>query len=467
MSQNHFNYMSGVPVKIAENFKPPKKLALNQSVAQRLANSSSVTTQLLANSTYDFSLERTVLAKMSEWQHLRDKENCDRKERLRLHQKERQHQIETKQKQMLTAVSYPSTDDLSSDDGDDSGHGTLSDASKSAVSQKPISIPLKSNASQHHQQFSPTNCFDNILVPTVMPDHKTVITAKAHAKINLQEFENDTSSPFDNIELKTINDLDILAEVWNTSVRIDKKTASNQTPTNDTVNESSDKQQFNTEQSQQSNSHSMATMMSSIPISNSFYQINSNQQQNYYNATVNNNESYAFVPNQYVASNYFNQMPNEQMITMAMPSYTTHTTVNKSIYNNDKDSVISTSIQQAKSKSKSVPDIMQEINTELENSQGARVRNSSQSMYSMFLSKERKLSFTSFSVGENKETTTPTEHNQVYRQLSISSQNLAKRISSMGFPPERVAYVAGKLGKDDKKVKYIYFGIIRMLYINH
>lgn len=242
MSQSHFNYMSGVPVKIAESYKPPKKLALTQSVSQRLSTASSVTTQLLEKCTYDFSLERTVLQNMSEWQHMRQRENSDKKERGRQRQQELKSQFDAKQKQMLTAVSYPSTDDLSSDDdGGDSGHGTSSDASKSAINMKPISIPAtQSNGPQ--QQFSPPNYFNNILLPTVMPGQenaqikKNVTSTKAPhcSKINFQEFENDTSSPFDNVELKTINDLDILAEVWNTSVAINN-TGSNSidtTPTN-------------------------------------------------------------------------------------------------------------------------------------------------------------------------------------------------------------------------------------------
>lgn len=229
--------MNGVPVKIAESYKPPKKLALTQSVSQRLSTSSNVTTQLLEKSTYDFALERTVLAKMSEWQHMRQREKCDRKERLRLHQQERQSLFDAKQKQMLTDVSYPSTDDLlSDDDGDDSGHGTSSDASKSAVA-----IPTTQSKGPQ-QQFSPPNHFNNILVPTVMlgqanaqiKQNITSTKTSHYSKINFHEFENDNSSPFDNVELKTINDLDVLTEVWNTSVAINNtgSNAKDNTPTN-------------------------------------------------------------------------------------------------------------------------------------------------------------------------------------------------------------------------------------------
>lgn len=241
MSQNHFNYMSGVPVKISESYKPPKKLALTQSVSQRLSTSSSVTTQLLEKNCYDFSLERNVLAKMSEWQHMRQRENCDRKERLRLYQQERQTILDAKQKQLLTAVSYPSTDDLSSDDGDDSGHGTSSDASKSAVPIPNAAAQLNGpSKQQQQQQFSPPNYFNSILVPTVMPGlqktgQQNITSTKSphNSKFNFREFENDTSSPFDNVELKTINDLDILAEVWNTSVAITGSTSKDSKPPND------------------------------------------------------------------------------------------------------------------------------------------------------------------------------------------------------------------------------------------
>lgn len=58
--------------KISENYKPPEKIAITQSVAQRLANPS-VTVQLLAT-TNDFTLERTVLTEISKWQHVQNQQ---------------------------------------------------------------------------------------------------------------------------------------------------------------------------------------------------------------------------------------------------------------------------------------------------------------------------------------------------------------------------------------------------------
>lgn len=429
MSQNHCNYMSGVPVKIAENYKPPKKLALTQSVSQRLSTSSSVTTQLLEKSAYDFGLERTVLAKMSEWQHMRQRENCDRKERMRLFEQEQQSLFDAKQKQILTSVSYPSTDDLSSDDdGDDSGHGTSSDASKSAVSLKTVSIPTVAQSTGPQQQFSPPNYFNNILVPTVMPGQKNttikqnLITTKTphYSKINFQEFENDNSSPFDNVELKTINDLDILAEVWNTSVAITNPAASNSTDNTPSSDDSSKMKNSISEQNQlpnhvyanqheqQTNSysnhgainvqqiqsncknmnHSVTTASNSttIPITNSYYinQVHYNHhidpysqaKQTYINTTtINNNSSYVIAQNPYAPNNYINSMYNNgQMAAMAVPNHTAAASTTPMV-----DKTVITTNSNIQSKCKSVPDIVHEINAELENSQGRRVRNNSQS----------------------------------------------------------------------------------------
>lgn len=432
MSQSHFNYMNGVPVKISESFKPPKRLALSQSVSQRLSTASNVTAQLLDKNTYDFTLERTVLAKMSEWQRVRQREHSDRKERLRHYQQERQSQFDAKQKQMLTAVSYPSTDDLSSDDdGDDSGHGTSSDASKSATSLKTVSIPV-AQPKGLQQQFSPPNYFNNILVPTVMPGQEKMTihqnsncsaSAKTplNSKFNYLEFENDTSSPFDSVELKTINDLDILAEVWNTSVAINNTAGSNSkanTPTtneeitvknqqnNDYVGHHQHQHQMNVnlnsfnQGSNQTNCKEMnhsggaAAANSTIPITNSYYgnqvhysdynhhptdpkQSYSLAKQAFINTTIDNNPSFIMAQNPYVPSNYSSPIYNDQTAVSAMQ--TLNTTAATSMYGDKTVINATTNRIQAKSKSKSVPDIVQEINDEIQNSQGRRVRNISES----------------------------------------------------------------------------------------
>lgn len=57
-----------------------------------------------------------------------------------------------------------------------------------------------------------------------------------------------------------------------------------------------------------------------------------------------------------------------------------------------------------------------------------------------------------------QEDTSPT-----YNKLSISSRDLARNISSMGFPLEQVARITEKFGKDDKKVCGNYFSFNLLL----
>lgn len=45
------------------------------------------------------------------------------------------------------------------------------------------------------------------------------------------------------------------------------------------------------------------------------------------------------------------------------------------------------------------------------------------------------------------------------QNLSASSQKLAKSISLMGFPLERVSRITEKFGKDDKKVIHFLFNV--------
>lgn len=401
--------MSQIPVKIAENYKPPKKVTLNQNIAQRLTNASNVT----AHCTYEFSLEHSILVQMNEWQNIRQRTDDERKKRLCSYQQQRQKQYEENQKQIITAVSYPSTDDLSSDDDGDSGHGTSSDSKPASATKIPIA-----NASAQQFQFSPTNRFDSILVPTVMggrhgnqSDNGNVTKSKTplHSKFNFQEFENYSSNPFDNVEMKTINDLDILTEVWNSSVAISKTADSTEsqpsepeTPTqpdvtqqpNDSQNNFTQNECYNTNQlyhtqtqhselKQTQLNHSTAAITNIVPTQlNDYYsnQMNFNYQsgngggamgtaflpnQPIHTIPINNNTSYGNTQNQYV-NTYYNSMIS------GAPGRTMETTDSV----NNKESVIAT---QSKSKSRSVPDIVKVVNGgDSQSIQGRRTRNSSQ-----------------------------------------------------------------------------------------
>ncbi|XP_017481701.1 PREDICTED: uncharacterized protein LOC108370801 [Rhagoletis zephyria] len=222
---SNFNYIDRVPVKIAENFKPPPRLyQLPLVIVHKL--------QLPANHyndapqySYDFQLERKVLTKMPEWRRMRQLEREARRDRKERREREKLHELESKNKQMLGAVSYPSADDLSSSDSD----------SEEQKDDKQINVANSPDLEQTSVLRTQISSFHNILQPTILsigdekfqiPNGLSVEGLQSHPKngkysggskevnaFNYKDFEEDTSSPFDNIELKTINDLDILAQV--------------------------------------------------------------------------------------------------------------------------------------------------------------------------------------------------------------------------------------------------------------
>lgn len=219
--------MDRVPVKIAENFKPPPRIyQLPQAIVHKLQLPASHYNDA-SQYGYDFQLERKVLAKMPEWRRMRQLEREARRERKECREQERLHELEAKNKQMLGAVSYPSADDLSSSDSDSEGQR----------GDKQINVVNATNISDEKRSGLPTqiNSFHNILQPTIVSirHEKYQISHGLSAEglqsqpkfekysgvskdvnaFNYKDFEEDTSSPFDNIELKTINDLDILAQV--------------------------------------------------------------------------------------------------------------------------------------------------------------------------------------------------------------------------------------------------------------
>lgn len=149
MSYSQQNYMDGVPVKISEKYKPPPKISLPQSIVQRLQSS-----DVLEQTKYDFNLERNVLVKIAEWKNVRNCEQRDRRDRIRQRQLERQQMSDERQKQMLTAVSYPSAEDLSD------------------AEPEPINESEHLNEPVTGLRFSSPN-FDTILMPTVMPGQES------------------------------------------------------------------------------------------------------------------------------------------------------------------------------------------------------------------------------------------------------------------------------------------------------
>lgn len=228
MSYSPTSYIDGVPVKISEKYKPPPKISLPQKIVQCITHCGS--TNLCDLLPYNFELEENTQIFLSSWKNQRQQDRFARKDRVQHRQIERQRQQDEYEKRMLTAVTYPSAEDLSSDDEREEKV-----ESKPRPSDSTASLPNASFVLQTHPRF------DTILLPTIMPGPPKVNSSWSFAsnidgaatlkhtettslysssapqpamgKINWSDFETDTSNPFDNVELKSINDLDILAQV--------------------------------------------------------------------------------------------------------------------------------------------------------------------------------------------------------------------------------------------------------------
>ncbi|XP_055547921.1 uncharacterized protein LOC129731722 [Wyeomyia smithii] len=549
MSRSPPSFMDGVPVKISESFKPPPKISLPQSVTNRLAQFENGADSVRYSHTYDFMLEETVLKRITEWRAAKEKERYEREERLRLKEQERIRFIEEEQKRKLNQISYPNTDDLSSASDEEEHSEENDDSNPSGSSEEHVQTVV---AGQHRQM---TN-FDSILIPTVLPDMSVTKTSdktidlnshisysipkktslinnnnnnssSGYNKINYSDFENDTSSPFDNMELKTINDLDILAQVLNLNVSDScpemktEEAVKNEIEIMDrkvhvpepkaTIAE---RPQLNydqqahyqhvayptpLQQQQTSSSNDYYSALNSyhytygqygqssiVPsvcyapttvnrtllnqyqtVTNTSYQSGPQSQYQPYTQSSGSPAAYNYYPYtslsvssasqptyapSFLYNAYAQQVSSGGSYSYAMQPKTDVTVSTASIAygagnvsEHPTDASSSAATAMSKSKSKSVPDIVRQLDEEVKDSAQRRTRNNSQSIDVQKQDSGIK--------SEKSSTVTPMEQDfTVYNQLSLAEQNLVKSIGSMGFPLERVAAVLKRIGSDDKKI---------------
>lgn len=165
------NYMDGIKVKISEKYKPPAKISLLMTYSQRLKLNKQIEDNL---PNYEFNLENTVKEKMCEWRNVRKTVLNERNERL-LKAKDEYNKIICDRKQ---------TD---------------------------VDIDEKINQNSHN--FMPIQSYSNILTPIPLNVNENSGKPPDKSPFNISDFEDDTSSPFDNVELKSINDMAELAQV--------------------------------------------------------------------------------------------------------------------------------------------------------------------------------------------------------------------------------------------------------------
>lgn len=524
-------------MKISERFRPPPRVTLPQSVINRLVQvDSGGGPSSRTVPSYDFELEETVLKRIGEWRAAKDKQLYERGERIRRKEQELARLAEEEQKRKLNQICYPETDDLSSaseDDGEDEVSEENDESIPSGSSEEQVA-QIRTSAAQYSQ----FNKFDTILIPTVLPSELTTSnrtsasdelitsagglpTSNVHIpkstnllnnnnynKINYSDFENDTSSPFDNMELKTMNDLDILAQVLNLNAPssgserspeesndakpIPTEEAPPACPTTtvqQTTVPSIQQPQFTYSQQPQQYQHGTYTMPTSA---SDYYKSYNSYHYNYcqYTPPTSTSSANCYTPTaaaapaqpatvpyhspnaqfQYQPTTPYNYYPYTSAASNSPATQPTY--AHNYLYNNSaastyynyptavvptNDAAVTTEADSAaaassnmKSKSKSVPDIVRQLDEEVQDSALRRTRNNSQS------NAERQRQDGDATMGHSDHSASASgqrrEDFTLYNQLSPGDQNLVKRIGSMGFPLERVAAVLKRLGNDDKKI---------------
>ncbi|KAH8383904.1 hypothetical protein KR009_011187 [Drosophila setifemur] len=448
--------MDDVPVKIVERYKPPPAIYhLPQATLNRLGQFREDFYAEHPDYQYDFQLERAVIAQGQRWRQLRRQQKVERSRRQERRREECQRAIEAKQKEMLGAVDYPSADDLSSGEEEE----------KEEEKKKAAQLP-ESRDSHEPKSISVCN-FHNILQPTILSTTSVVSPQTLHKRnssLNYADFEyNMNSTPFDNIELKTINDLDILAQVLH-QTQLEERREQQQLEDKKEQEQQKEEQKAEEEQSGQEVTPAMEPSMttlaetkatldsvnfhvhcdydaartepSHIPATPQYptpmYSVSQQQQQlrQPEHFQVYHMQSYSqpfyspqVQPYQQQNNYYVNGFgtPNHLMTPPAPSSVT----------------ALSQAEDEVATKSRSVPDILRELKSELHQAEKRRTRLHSQNEEQQ-QQQQPKMELV---VDKNS-----------FRELAGPAQKLAQRISSMGFPLERVAKVVSMCGIDDKKI---------------
>ncbi|XP_017081949.1 uncharacterized protein LOC108115150 [Drosophila eugracilis] len=448
--------MDDVPVKIVERYKPPPAVFhLPQATLNRLTQFREDFYADHPDYKYDCQLERAVVSQAERWRQLRCQQREERTRRQERRKEERQRALEARQKEMLGAVDYPSTDDLSSDEEEEK-----TDAEWKEKQQHAPPTTIESRDSSHEPKSISVCNFHNILQPTILsttPVASPQTLHKRNSSLNYADFEyNMNSTPFDNIELKTINDLDILAQVLHQTQleeRRDQTQQQNNHPRNEdhlqqkdhpkeehphqevpapveltmttlaetkaTLDSVNFHVQCDEDEGRSDPSHIPATPLYSTPM----YSASPQQQL----PTPEHFQVYSHQPVYSPQQHTYQRQNNYYVNGFGTPNHLMAPPAPSSVL------ALSQSQDEVSTKSRSVPDILRELKTELQQAENRRNRLHSHN--------EEQQPIMEAAMNRNS-----------FRELAGPAQKLAQRISTMGFPLERVAKVVSLCGIDDKKI---------------
>ncbi|KAI5643858.1 hypothetical protein NE865_04034 [Phthorimaea operculella] len=501
---SHFgDFMDGVPVKISEKYKRPPKFELPYSVIECPQRAQHV----VDNAEYSTTFEKNVLAKVKELRSAKETKKNERKHRLQLLQEAKQKKLdeiaaaeaEEKLKQLsVSEVSYPSTDEISAlspDEKTDKNCDTTPTQDNSpeaveAATTTDISYPSCSN-SEPPNILQPTLVAANYNLNSLLDDPDPLQELKMNTKITkmpqysnvetltYKDFENDTSSPFDNVELKTINDMELLAQVLQSQRESATSCIPQQSYTEPMYTMPNCASQMNAESiyipptyiEQPIQAPSAIYSPQHYPISNGYYVPTENVCDNppiqmdnmnmymtnypyYVPATYNLDPNYYQnqisnvdlnqPQNGYIPEPYYYHYPN---ISMQYPAPNQNPTQPQPV-----ETLPSTAASQhtIKSRSRSVPDIVRELNEELAL---AKQKSTERSYNASPAPKVVPQPSSSNNKTDHKRSKRKSESlPNPFDKLSPKLQDMCKKIHSMGFPLDRVARVCTLVGDNDKKI---------------
>lgn len=406
------SYTDNIKVKISEKYKPPPRINLVISYDQRLKLNKQTQDNI---PTYNFSMETYVIEKMREWKENKLLFFKQRQSKLQLKRqkfearKELAKNVEDSQSDSLCTVSHFATS---------SGISGILRNDLSDIKQIPKSYILTPTQA--------STSYSTILKPTQLHNYGNQISQKEldrKSSINLADFENDTSSPFDNMELKSINDLEELAQVLNQG-------------------ESDQKFKTQTYFYVQDNPHSIQIDQTQSSQLNFNDYLHSGYSGSQYVCTIpsiltsvrSNNENF-------VHSNGYKYPPDFTDINQQYNPYT-WTKFNRdcTFQLADADS--------KKSNFKSVPDLVNALEIEFNNCHISDLSKSNTSDRNKTNLQESRAK----SVDQVSTFQVPQHEEWSLKLLSKDEQNICKSISIMGFPLERVARAYKLVGNDEKKV---------------
>ncbi|XP_063830165.1 uncharacterized protein LOC135079436 [Ostrinia nubilalis] len=510
---SHFgDFMDGVPVKISEKYKRPPSIELPYSVSECPQRARNVVESVKYCSTF----ETNVLAKLKELRSAKETKKNEWRHRLQLLQEAKQKKLdaiaaaeaEEKLKQLsVSEVSYPSTDEISALSLDDKAEHTCDtthkqDSPEIIETTNELTYPSCSNAQESQPNILQpiqvqTSYHQNSLLDDPDPLQELKMTAKItkmpqYSNIDMltyKDFENDTSSPFDNVELKTINDMELLAQVLQS--QRDSSTSQPQTYVPETYTNLPNcasqahleamtylPNSYNMEQPIQG--QSVMYLPQHYPVSNGYYVPAESTCDN--PMPMENMNMYMPNYQYYVPTNpyptvdptyYGNQLPTTSDLNPAAngstyipqpyyfqvpqipysPENSGYSTIPEQTVPVNSHNESTNSQSTIKSRSRSVPDIVRELNEELAS---AKLRSNERSCTTSPAPKNiQNVPRSSFSSDKKEERRSRRKSERLpnpFDKLPAQQQSMCQKIHGMGFPLDRVARVCGLLGDNDKKV---------------